>query len=681
MRSRSWLAALAGLPLLLSGLLPAPAAAAILPVQVILDGRTLTLDPAPTILEERTMVPMRGLLEAMGATVTWEEATQTVKATKGDQYVQLRIGRRLACLSADCSEAASLDVPASIISDRTFVPARFVSQALGARVTWDNNRRAVVIETDKAPDYTFTGITIPSLQSGQTITGSVELQAAGATGAYIQFYLIDPATGVARIAVAGANTQGVYTFTPDPTVKGPRLVVAAVRGTDGVMRYSDPVHVNLAPVPQVKVTGIESGGVITGPIELGSGINFVGISAEIKVIDAINNAETLGTVAPGGALTWYPQVAHNGDRWLRATVTDLYGNTYDSPLLPVRVASGYRESLSNISEGTVLTGSVTLKPAANYGMDAVKYVLDEKVLGWGYQYQWNFGPELNGNHTFRIEILGKDGQVRNIGPYNIKINVQPAVRFSGIGPNQVVTGESALKVTGNYVNVAAADYYLGDANGGNATYLGSGLSLNWTPKAAQAGERTIWAVARDSSGKTWTTDKVKFRVYLGTVYGPKAVATKDEFKVIARQLAVPAYREWGMSAALQVAQSFLETGYGQSVPVDKYTGRFSYNLFGIKCGGTPGCIISNTWEEYNGVAYRVDDYFRAYNNVQESWRDHKAFLLERERYAPYRAVMADPVQGALALRNTGYATDSQYPVKLIRIMKDNDLFKLDLFDF
>jgi hypothetical protein len=661
--------------------MPAPAAAAVLPVQVILDGRTLTLDPAPTILEERTMVPMRGLLEAMGATVTWDQDTQTVKAVKGDQYVQLRIGRRLACLSLDCTRAASLDVPAAILGDRTFVPARFVSQAMGARVTWDNERRAVVIETDKTPDYTFTGITIPALQSGQTISGPVELRAGGAAGAYVQFYLVDPTTGVARIVAAGKDAQGAYTFTPDPTVKGPHLVVAAVRGADGVTRYSDPVPVSLAPNPVIRVTGIESAGTITGPITLGTSINFVGVSAELQVVDAVNQVESLGSIDPASNLTWYPQIGHNGDRWLRARVTDMYGNTYDSPYLPVRVQSGYRQSIAGIAEGTVLTNSVTLKPAANYPMEAIKYLLDEQVLGWGYEYKWNFGAELNGAHTFRIEILGKDGQVRNIGPYNIKINVQPGVRFGGIGPNQVVTGTTALKVTGHYVNAASADYYLGDANGGNATYLGSGLSFNWTPKAAQAGDRTIWAVAKDSAGKSWTTDKVKFRVYTGTVYGPKAVATRDEFKTLARSLAVPAYRELGMSAALQVAQSFLETGYGQSVPVDKYTGRFSYNLFGIKCGGTANCIISNTWEEYNGVAYRVDDYFRAYNSVEESWKDHKAFLMERIYYVPFRAVMADPVLGALALRRSGYATDSQYPTKLIKIMKDNDLFKLDLFEF
>ena len=680
MRARSWLTTLAGLPLLISGLLPAPAALAAAPVQVILDGRTLTLDPAPTILEDRTLVPMRGLLEAMGATITWEADTQTVKATRADRYVQLQIGRRLACLSADCRQAASLDVPAQILGDRTFVPARFVSQAMGARVTWDAERRAVIIETDKAPDYQFTGISIPGLQAGQQITGPIQLQAAGMTGAYVQFYLIDPSTGVGTIVVAGNDPQAAYTFTPDPTVKGNRLVVAAIRGNDGVMRYSDPVHVTMAPETQVRVTGIESSGTITGPIELGNSVNFTAVSAVIQVLDSAGNAETLGTVGPGDKLTWYPQIAHNGDRWLRAIASDRYGNEYASPLLPVRVQSGYRQVLPGVAEGTVLTAPVTLKPSANYGMEAVKYVLDGKVLGWGYEYKWNFDKELNGPHTLQVEILGKDGQVHNVGPYSISINIQPYVTFGGVGPNQVVTGATALKLTSN-VTLTTVDYYLGDAGGNNAKLLGRGQSFSWTPAAAQAGDRTIWAVAKESTGKTWTTEKVKFRVYTGTVYGPKALGTKDEFKALAMRLAVPAYREWGMSAALQTAQSFLETGYGQSVPVDKYTGKLSYNLFGIKGTGTAGSIISNTWEEYNGVAYRVDDYFRAYTGPEDSWKDHKAFLLERPRYAPFRAVMADPVQGAWALRRTGYATDSQYPFKLIRIMKDNDLYKLDEFKF
>ena len=116
---------------------------------------------------------------------------------------------------------------------------------------------------------------------------------------------------------------------------------------------------------------------------------------------------------------------------------------------------------------------------------------------------------------------------------------------------------------------------------------------------------------------------------------------------------------------------------GQSVPVDKYSGKLSYNLFGIKGKGTAGSVISNTWEEYNGNRYRIDAEFRAYNSVEESWNDHKNLLLTSSRYEPFRDVMFNGNFGAWALKRCGYATDSQYAIKLIDIMRRYNLYELD----
>lgn len=69
--------------------------------------------------------------------------------------------------------------------------------------------------------------------------------------------------------------------------------------------------------------------------------------------------------------------------------------------------------------------------------------------------------------------------------------------------------------------------------------------------------------------------------------------------------------------------------------MDKYSGKISYNLFGIKGKGPNGSVTYNTWEVYNGKTYYVDADFRAYNSVQESWTDHKSFLLNSDRYEPY----------------------------------------------
>lgn len=679
MLTRPWLSALTGLPILLSALFPASGPTPTAPaIQVVMDGRTLPVSPAPVLVDGRVLVPVRSVMNSLGAAVEWQQESRTVVVTRGDTYVRLKADSRLACLNTDCTRGATLDVPAHIIIDRTYVPIRFLSQALGYRVSWDQARKTVIIETDKAPDYSLTQVTLPDLTAGQRVNGPLSLRAAGPAGTNVQFYLINPATGAGPMIAAGSDPTGTYTFVPDPTVRGNRLIVAAIRDTNGAMRLSDPVSVVLEPTPQVRVTGIQANGLVTGPISLGVDANFVAAEAYLKLTDSVGNVTDFGVMGQGDHLTWYPQVGHNGTQTLQAIAYDRYGNEYKSAAVPIRVQTDYRTSFSGVSEGATLTGPVTLRVSGNYGIEWIRYVLDERVLGWGFNYYWNLGTELNGPHTLRVEVGDTQGTVRTLGPYHFQVAVTPQVWLSGVGPNQVVTGPITLGATSN-VSLASVDYYVTDANG-QWHWLGRkapGEQLTWTPTAAYSGNRSIQAVAKDAKGNTLRSEVVSFRVYLGTIYGPQPIVAKDQFQSLASQLSVPIYEEVGMSAALQVAQSILETGWGQYAPVDKYTGKVSYNLFGIKGTGPNGSIISNTWEEYNGTVYRIDANFRAYHNVGESWRDHADLLLTKSWYAPFRAVMTDPVLGAWALRRSGYATDSQYPVKLIRIMKQQDLFKLD----
>lgn len=60
--------------------------------QVVLDGRTLSFDVPPTIDQGRTLVPLRAIFEAMGATLSWDQASQTAIATKNGNNVALKIG-------------------------------------------------------------------------------------------------------------------------------------------------------------------------------------------------------------------------------------------------------------------------------------------------------------------------------------------------------------------------------------------------------------------------------------------------------------------------------------------------------------------------------------------------------------------------------------------------------------
>src|SRR5579871_1884244 len=90
----------------------------------------------PHEVNGRVLVPLRGVLEKMGATVDWMQDSQTVVASRGNTEIDLPIGSRTARING---HDVTLDVPAMTLGGRTMVPLRFVSQALGADVTWSAN--------------------------------------------------------------------------------------------------------------------------------------------------------------------------------------------------------------------------------------------------------------------------------------------------------------------------------------------------------------------------------------------------------------------------------------------------------------------------------------------------------------------------------------------------------------
>ncbi|MGE5379734.1 MAG: copper amine oxidase N-terminal domain-containing protein [Methylocystaceae bacterium] len=112
--------------------------------KVILDGRQISFDVPPVIENGRTLVPLRAIFEALGATVNWDETTQTVTAAKDNTTIKLRINSTTASLNG---QPAALDVPAKIMKNRTLVPLRFVSEALGTDVNWNNENQTAVISS------------------------------------------------------------------------------------------------------------------------------------------------------------------------------------------------------------------------------------------------------------------------------------------------------------------------------------------------------------------------------------------------------------------------------------------------------------------------------------------------------------------------------------------------------
>lgn len=114
-------------------------------ITVVLDGKTVVFDAAqPKLVNGRTLVPMRKMFESLGAEVVWDEDTNTAKAVKGTMSVEISIGSYTMYSSG---KAVDLDVPAQLIYDKTYVPVRFISEALGTEVDWDDEKQTVYINT------------------------------------------------------------------------------------------------------------------------------------------------------------------------------------------------------------------------------------------------------------------------------------------------------------------------------------------------------------------------------------------------------------------------------------------------------------------------------------------------------------------------------------------------------
>jgi len=113
-------------------------------IRVVIDGKNQIYPQPPVIVNERVLVPLRGIFESLGATVNWESSTQPVTAIKGSTTISLTVGSTVAYKNG---VPIILDVPAQIVNERTMVPVRFVSEALGCQVDWIDSKRTVSISS------------------------------------------------------------------------------------------------------------------------------------------------------------------------------------------------------------------------------------------------------------------------------------------------------------------------------------------------------------------------------------------------------------------------------------------------------------------------------------------------------------------------------------------------------
>lgn len=113
------------------------------PVSVKVNGKELSFDQIPLIINGRTLAPLRAIFEALGATVDWNDETQTIASSKGDTTVFMTIGKNEMDKNGEVIE---LDEAPQIVGERTLVPVRAIAEAFDCNVDWDSGTSTVMIE-------------------------------------------------------------------------------------------------------------------------------------------------------------------------------------------------------------------------------------------------------------------------------------------------------------------------------------------------------------------------------------------------------------------------------------------------------------------------------------------------------------------------------------------------------
>ncbi|MHC1706146.1 MAG: glucosaminidase domain-containing protein [Bacteroidales bacterium] len=149
--------------------------------------------------------------------------------------------------------------------------------------------------------------------------------------------------------------------------------------------------------------------------------------------------------------------------------------------------------------------------------------------------------------------------------------------------------------------------------------------------------------------------------------GAPTKITVQQYIMTYSEVAMRKMKEHRIPASISLAQGILESSNGNSD-----LALYANNHFGIKCH-----------KEWNGETYLKDDdakdeCFRKYRSAEESFEDHSTFLCTRSRYSfLFDLEVTDYKAWAHGLKKAGYATNPQYPEKLIKIIEENRLFEYD----
>lgn len=177
-------------------------------IAVYYEGNRLEFDVQPEIIGNYTMVPARGVFEAMGAKVKWDENSNTVTVKKKKKSISMVIGENITDQDGNIIET---DAVPALINDRTLISLRLVTEFLGANVEWDEYSNSVYItDKEKVVDDTW-----------KENTGNIDLslfKTENGNGVTINENTVEITKG-GDFEVTGSTTNGMILVNTDDRVK------------------------------------------------------------------------------------------------------------------------------------------------------------------------------------------------------------------------------------------------------------------------------------------------------------------------------------------------------------------------------------------------------------------------------------------------------------------------------
>lgn len=137
----------------LTSVIPAPAASVSAPKNNIIlqinsphmssNGTLTTLGSPPILLENRTVLPIRAAVEAMGGTVGWDSSTNKVSISIGKTTIEMWLNKNTINVNG---QSKAIDVAPTTIKGRTMVPVRFVADNIpGCDIQWNDAAKSAII--------------------------------------------------------------------------------------------------------------------------------------------------------------------------------------------------------------------------------------------------------------------------------------------------------------------------------------------------------------------------------------------------------------------------------------------------------------------------------------------------------------------------------------------------------